>query len=77
VEIAPVKTILKRITKPVQTKINIATAPSFVGGNRLLKNLESNIQTTEDNAKFIEENNKKVKLKFDSLQDAWLKGDIE
>jgi hypothetical protein len=66
-----------KVTKKAQAKLNVATASSFDGGNRLLKNLESNIKTTEDNAKYIEENNKKVPIKFDELQEAWLKGDIE
>ena len=76
-EIVSPKVILNKIKKPIQGKLNIATASSFDGGNRLLKNLESNIKTTEDNAKYIEENNKKVPIKFDELQEAWLKGDIE
>jgi hypothetical protein len=71
------KPIFTKVTKKAQAKLNVATASSFDGGNRLLKNLESNIKTTEDNAKYIEENNKKVPIKFDELQEAWLKGDIE
>ena len=47
VEIAPVKTILKRITKPVQTKINIATAPLDVS-NRLEDTKNADILFTED-----------------------------
>ena len=63
-EIVSPKVIFDRIKKPIQGKLNIATASSFTN-NRLQANKMADVKFTEDGVAYVEEGGLKISLLVD------------
>jgi hypothetical protein len=63
-EIITPKPLINKITKPIQGKLNIATASSFTN-NRLQANKMADVKFTEDGVAYVEEGGLKISLLVD------------